>query len=94
MLQELGFSTDTKAVLCDDLASAIRFIGEWDNTKKREDFPYLVDGVVIKVNDIAQQQALGANNRAPKWAVAYKFGASKAVTQLLDITYQVLTWSC
>lgn len=88
-LDRRGFTIDSRATLCGDLASMVKFVGEWDNTELRDAFPYLIDGVVVKVNAIAQQQALGANNRAPKWAVAYKFGASKAVTQLLDIVYQV-----
>jgi DNA ligase (NAD+) len=88
-LHDRGFTIDAKATLCGDLESMVKFVGEWDNTQLREEFPYLIDGVVVKVDDIAQQRALGANNRAPKWAVAYKFGASKAVTQLRDIVYQV-----
>ncbi len=84
-----GFTVDSRATLCGDLTSMVKFVGEWDNTELRDAFPYLIDGVVVKVNAIAQQQALGANNRAPRWAVAYKFGASQAVTQLLDIVYQV-----
>lgn len=89
LLKHMGFSTDAKAIVCNDLESVLRFISEWNNTKLREDYPYLIDGVVIKVNDIMQQQVLGTNNRAPKWAVAYKFGSSKEVTQLLNISYQV-----
>lgn len=89
MMKKIGFTIDSKVTMCTDLSSVVSFIGEWDNTQQRDEFPYLIDGVVVKVDDITQQQALGANNRAPKWAVAYKFGASKAVTKLIDIVYQV-----
>jgi len=88
-LNRVGFTTDEKAILCNDMASLLTFIAEWDNGEKRNQFSYLIDGVVVKINDIAQQRELGANNRAPKWAVAYKFKATKAITQLLDIVYQV-----
>ena len=56
---------------------------------KRDDLPYIIDGVVFKVNSLVQQQKLGSVSRAPRYAIAYKFPAQEAVTQLLDIVIQV-----
>lgn len=77
-------------------------IPNWDYTKskdimkvleyfveRRPILPYDVDGVVIKVNDYDQQQALGYSRKAPKWAIAWKFSAEQAITRLLDITFNV-----
>ncbi len=57
--------------------------------KRRTDLPYDIDGIVIKVDDIKQQQALGYISRAPRWAIAYKYPALEEITQLLDIDVQV-----
>ncbi len=73
----------------DNFLSALFNDHRWDNSPEREQFPYAIDGVVIKVNGLREQMLLGTTTRAPKWAIAFKFGAAKAITTLRDITYQV-----
>jgi len=63
------------------------FIEYWD--KARAHLPFDIDGVVVKVNQYAQQDELGLTAKSPRWAIAYKFKAEKVATELLDITYQV-----
>ena len=64
-----------------------RYLDKWD--KNRIDLPYQIDGVVIKINRFDQQYALGYTAKSPRWAIAYKFQAEKAVTELESICYQV-----
>jgi DNA ligase (NAD+) len=63
------------------------FIQHWD--KEREDLPFDIDGVVVKIDDITLQQQLGATAKSPRWAIAYKFKAEQATTRLLSISFQV-----
>ena len=63
------------------------FLKEWEH--QREQLPFGIDGIVIKVDSIAQQRILGTVARAPKWAIAYKYEALKAETKLRDITFQI-----
>jgi len=63
------------------------FIDYWDTARNELDFD--IDGIVIKVNDFAQQQQLGFTAKSPRWAISYKFKTEQAVTELLDINYQV-----
>jgi DNA ligase (NAD+) len=65
----------------------MQFINYWE--KHRSSLPFDIDGVVIKVNDYAAQEQLGFTAKSPRWAIAYKFKAEKALTKLVDITYQV-----
>src|SRR5262249_8397707 len=64
-----------------------KFIGQWE--EKREALPYEIDGVVIKVNNIAGQRQLGFTGKAPRWAIAYKYAARAGVTRIEDILVQV-----
>lgn len=63
------------------------FINYWD--RERKNLPVATDGIVLKVNSLRQQRALGFTAKSPRWAIAYKFKAERACTQLLEVTYQV-----
>ena len=87
LLRSLGFPVNEHSRLCKNIGEVIDFCNEWG--AKRESLPYDIDGVVIKVNSIRQQNILGAVAKSPRWAIAYKFEAKKAITKLNDITLQV-----
>ena len=74
----------SKATSIDEI---FEFIDYWDTA--RNDLDFDIDGIVIKVNDFAQQQQLGFTAKSPRWAISYKFKTEQAVTELLDINYQV-----
>ena len=86
-LKEWGVRTNMHSELCNDLAAAVEYCNKWE--KKREGLTYDIDGIVIKVNDISQQKELGFTLKSPRWAVAYKFPAHQATTEVLDIIPQV-----
>ncbi|MGI6325008.1 MAG: NAD-dependent DNA ligase LigA [Bacilli bacterium] len=86
-LKELGFKVPETNKLVNDIDEVIEFIDYW--TKNRHTLEYEIDGVVIKVNDIAQQVELGFTAKYPKWAVAYKFPAEEVITRLADIIFTV-----
>ena len=86
-LVALGFKVNPNWKHCRDIDEALEFCREWE--QKREALPYEIDGVVIKVNSIALQAELGATAKAPRWAVAYKYAASQAVTSVREIQVQV-----
>ncbi len=73
-----------KATSIDEI---FEFIDYWDTA--RNDLDFEIDGIVIKVNDFAQQQQLGFTAKSPRWAISYKFKTEQAITELLEITYQV-----
>ena len=72
---------------CEGLDSVFDYIDHWEKERKNLDFD--IDGVVIKVNSLRQQQDLGYTSKSPRWAIAYKFPTEQAVTKLLDVKYQV-----
>ena len=86
-LGSLGFRTNPNNRLCHTLAEVNDYYREW--LERRHDLPYEVDGVVIKVNPFNYQNSLGVVGREPRWAIAYKFPAERAITQLLDIGINV-----
>lgn len=86
-LRKWGFPVYPHYKVCSDIEQAIAYIDEF--AAMRHELPYETDGLVIKVNSIAQQQALGATGKDPRWAVAYKFPAEQAETTLEDIFVQV-----
>lgn len=86
-LTDLGFVVNTERLLARDMDQVWDFIQEV--AKKREDLAYDIDGVVIKVNDLAVQEELGFTVKAPKWAVAYKFPAEEKEAQLLSVDWTV-----
>ena len=73
--------------LCRDVEEALAFCAAWET--RREDLPYEIDGVVLKVDSVAQQQRLGFTAKAPRWAIAYKYPARQAVTTVENIEVQV-----
>lgn len=82
-----GFKVPLEARLAKNMDEVFQFITYWD--QHRHDLPYEIDGVVIKVNNLLQQEELGYTAKSPRWAMAYKFKAEQAVTVLDKITYQV-----
>ncbi|GAA4269603.1 NAD-dependent DNA ligase LigA [Hyunsoonleella aestuarii] len=82
-----GFKVPSAAKLINSIEGVLEFIEYWD--KKRHDLPYETDGVVVKVNNLQQQEELGYTAKAPRWAMAYKFKAEQVSTRLNSITYQV-----
>ena len=86
-LKKLGFIVNPNIKKFDDIEGVLDYIYEW--TEKREKLPYEIDGVVIKLNSIRDQQRLGNTAKYPKWATAYKFPATEVVTKLKDIIFTV-----
>ncbi|MDR2973043.1 MAG: NAD-dependent DNA ligase LigA [Bacteroidales bacterium] len=86
-LKEWGFKIPEIMQKCNSIEEIKMFVSQWD--VEREQLPFDIDGVVIKVNDIAQQQQLGATAKNPRWAIACKFKAKRVATQLLSIDFQV-----
>jgi DNA ligase (NAD+) len=82
-----GFKVPTAAKLVNSIDAVFEFINYWD--VHRHDLPYETDGVVIKVNNLYQQEELGYTAKSPRWAMAYKFKAERVSTVLNSITYQV-----
>lgn len=82
-----GFKVSPAMRKCTTLDEVFEYINFWDN--ERKNLPVATDGIVIKVNSLAQQRSLGYTAKVPRWAIAYKFQAEKAVTRLNEITYQV-----
>ncbi|MDA1477119.1 NAD-dependent DNA ligase LigA [Bacillus changyiensis] len=86
-LDELGFKTNHERKKCATIEEVIVFIEELKT--KRADLSYEIDGIVIKVNSLHQQEELGFTAKSPRWAIAYKFPAEEVVTTLLDIELSV-----
>lgn len=86
-LEQLGFVVNPKRILAESIDEIWDFIQEVG--EERDNLPYDIDGVVIKVNDLAGQEELGFTVKAPKWAVAYKFPAEEKEAQLLSVDWTV-----
>ena len=82
-----GFKISTATRVCQNLQEVADFINYWDS--ERKNLPVATDGIVIKVNALNQQKNLGFTAKSPRWAIAYKFQAEKAVTRLNSVSYQV-----
>ncbi|MBI5400006.1 NAD-dependent DNA ligase LigA [Candidatus Saganbacteria bacterium] len=85
--RNLGFKINPNIKLCHGLAEVKKYIKHWDNGREKLD--YEIDGIVIKVNDIADQHKLGFTARAPRWAIAFKYPPLQAETMVEDIKVQV-----
>jgi len=86
-LQKIGFRISPEAAICPNIDEAIKLCKYY--TEHRNDYPFEADGVVIKINDIALQQKLGATSHEPRWAIAYKFPPEEAETVIRDINVHV-----
>ncbi len=86
-LRDAGFLVNPNAKTVATLDEVLAFIADAD--AKRDSLPYEIDGVVIKVDSVAQQRRLGFTGKAPRWAIAYKFPARAAITKLEDVLFQV-----
>lgn len=82
-----GFNVSPTYKKCKSITEVIEYIRHWD--KKRHNLNVDTDGIVIKVNSHQQQEELGFTAKSPRWAIAFKYQAEQASTELLDITYQV-----
>lgn len=85
--RKVGFKVPKTIKLVNSIDEVFEFVNLWDT--KRHDLPYETDGIVIKVNNLQQQEELGYTSKAPRWAIAYKFKAEQEATILNEITYQV-----
>lgn len=86
-IEKWGFQVSKTYQKCKNIEEVLAYIYTWD--KKRNDLPLETDGVVIKVNNLEQQQILGYTAKSPRWAIAYKYKAESISTKLNGITYQV-----
>lgn len=86
-LDSLGFKTNKERQKCSNIDEVIQFVESWGD--KRPHLPYEIDGIVIKVDSLEQQEILGTTAKSPRWAIAYKFPAEEVVTTLKDIELNV-----
>ncbi len=82
-----GFRTPDVMERCSGMEEVISFIRKWETERKQ--LPYDTDGVVVKVNSLEAQRLLGSTAKSPRWAIAYKYAAEQAVTELLSVDFQV-----
>ena len=85
--RQWGFKISEGMKLVKTVDEVLSFINYWDTARKN--LPVATDGIVLKVNSLRQQRALGFTAKSPRWAIAYKFKAERACTELLEVTYQV-----
>ena len=86
-MSEMGFKVNHHRKLCADVDEVLAFCAKWE--AGRDDLPYEIDGVVVKVDSIEQQRTLGFTAKAPRWAIAYKYPARQAVTEVEGVEVQV-----
>lgn len=86
-LKELGFKTNKEWKKCNTIEEVIDYVNYW--TEHRNDLSYEIDGIVIKVDSLDQQDELGFTAKSPRWAIAYKFPAEEAMTTLRDIELSI-----
>jgi DNA ligase (NAD+) len=88
LLWQLGFKSPAKEKKqCKNIQEVIEYVNTFEKT--RDDLPYEIDGMVIKVDDIATQEKLGMTSHHPRWAIAYKFKARQATSKLIGVEYQI-----
>jgi DNA ligase (NAD+) len=87
LMREAGLKTNPHSQICPDIAAVIDYCAYW--TQHREELPYEIDGIVVKVNSLAEQAELGFTAKAPRAKIAYKFPAQQVATKVLDIEINV-----
>ncbi len=87
LARQWGFPVSEAIKVCKDVDEVMAFIAFWDT--ERKNLPVATDGIVLKVNNLAEQEELGYTAKSPRWAIAYKFAAERQLTLLKQITYQV-----
>ncbi|MCJ8008035.1 NAD-dependent DNA ligase LigA [Lederbergia wuyishanensis] len=87
LLEKLGLKVNKERRKCESIEEVIKYINKW--TDNRPNLDYEIDGIVIKVDSIDQQEQLGSTAKTPRWAIAYKFPAEEVVTKLIDIELSV-----
>ena len=87
LLEALGLKVNKERKKCANIEEVIKYIEEW--TDRRPQLDYEIDGIVVKVDSLDQQEQLGATARTPRWSTAYKFPAEEVVTQLIEIELSV-----
>lgn len=87
LARQWGFQVSDAIRVCHSVEDVMQYIAYWDT--ERKNLPVATDGIVLKVNNLAQQQDLGYTAKTPRWAIAYKFPAERQLTRLRRITYQV-----
>ena len=87
LLREWGFRLSGATTVCHNLDEVFAYLDEWE--RQRNELPYDIDGIVIKVNELDLREEVGYTAKAPRWAIAYKYKAEGAVTRLLSVDYQV-----
>jgi len=86
-LEEAGFRVNPHFKLCKNIEEAIEYCNSWQ--AKRDKLDFNIDGMVVKINDRSQRDSLGVTTKSPRWEIAYKFPAEKALTAVKDIIIQV-----
>lgn len=86
-LRHLGFKVNPHSKICQTIDEVFELCNHWEG--KREELPYEIDGVVVKIDSVEQQRQLGFTAKAPRWAIAYKYPARQAVTKVQGIEVQV-----
>ena len=86
-LKELGFKTNPEWKKCSTIEEVIEYVNYW--TEERPNLSYEIDGIVVKIDNLDQQEELGYTARSPRWAIAYKFPAEEAITKLREIELSI-----
>lgn len=86
-IKSYGFQVSEHIKVCDNIQQVHQFLSYWD--KERKNLAFATDGVVLKINRFDQQKSLGYTAKSPRWAIAYKFKAEQALTELISVDYQV-----
>ena len=87
LLADWGFKANQHVQVCQNIDQVFDYINHWE--QERHQLPYEIDGIVIKINEVAQREVIGSTSKFPRWAIAFKYQAEQAETQLQKVTFQV-----